>query len=388
MHIDSYVPVCVQLSKFVEAFDFAERSKSKAFIDLLTMSNIKPSLSREKKHKAKYPEKLLVDGKTLQPDKIQKLLRGVSSVVLVEYFLTRDKVFIFVLDKDELHVQTVNLSEKEIIQYLNNYQDEVMDYPNFRKFSKPATNKWLELSEYLINPISDYLTNSKMVYFVPYGNLHYLPLHALLLNKEPLIKSHPVAYSSSSSLLQFYRNKGTHSLKSCAVFGVGFSDEAKEIAKIYNVKPELDATMSKVLNNLNYDILHFSCHGSFNNKDPFSSGIELRDGNLTARQIFDLKLKCELVTLSACETGISENKPGDELIGLTRAFIYAGAPSLVVSLWNVSAFTTKELMEDFYINLKNGNQKVIALQKAQVKIMERYKLQFFWAPFILIGNWK
>ena len=182
------------------------------------------------------------------------------------------------------------MTHKDITQYLDNYQNEVMDYPNFRKSSKPTTNKWLNLSEYPIKPISDYLTNSKLVYFVPHGPLHYLPLHALLLNKKPLIKTHPVVYSSSSSLLQFYKNKGTHSLETCAIFGVEFFDEAKEVAKIYHTRPKLNVTINKVLRNLNNDILHFSCHGYFDTANPLLSGIILEDDVLTAEQIFDLKL--------------------------------------------------------------------------------------------------
>jgi CHAT domain-containing protein len=237
-------------------------------------------------------------------------------------------------------------------------------------------------------PLSDYLRNSKIVYFVPHGILHYSPLHALLLNKEPLIKTHPVAYSSSSSLLPFYKSKGTHTLKSCTVFGVEFFDEAQEVAKIFKVTPKLDVTTDDFLKNLRYDILHFSCHGYFDKRDPLSSGIILKDDVLRAEKIFELNLNSGLVTLSACETGISENKPGDELIGLTRAFIYAGVPSLVVSLWDVSAFTTQELMREFYTNLKNGDQKALALQNAQVTIMRKYKQPFFWVPFVLIGDWE
>lgn len=172
------------------------------------------------------------------------------------------------------------------------------------------------------------------------------------------------------------------------MFGVEFFDEAQEVAKIYKVNPKLDVTTSEILKNLGHDILHFSCHGYFDNKDPLSSGIVLKNDVLRAEKIFELNLDSELVTLSACETGISENKPGDELIGLTRAFIYAGVPSLIVSLWDVSAFTTKELMREFYTNLKNGDQKALALQKAQVTIMSKYKHPFFWAPFILIGDWE
>ena len=138
------------------------------------------------------------------------------------------------------------------------------------------------------------------------------------------------------------------------------------------------------------DIIHFSCHGSFDNIDPLSSGIELHDEVLKAREIFDMRLNTELVTLSACQTGLNKRSPGDELIGLTRAFLYAGAPSVVVSLWSVDAQSTHELMLEFYKQLKNGADKATALQKAQIKTIEKkkYAHSYYWAPFVLIGDWQ
>jgi CHAT domain-containing protein len=97
-----------------------------------------------------------------------------------------------------------------------------------------------------------------------------------------------------------------------------------------------------------------------------------------------------LVTLSACQTGINETKPGDELIGLTRALIYAGTSSVMVSLWSVDAASTKELMLHFYKLVKSGKDRATALQQAQINIMskEEYSHPYYWAPFILVGDWQ
>jgi CHAT domain-containing protein len=208
-----------------------------------------------------------------------------------------------------------------------------------------------------------------------------------------LIKKHPVAYSPSASLLQFSQKKGSGKLKTCASFGVDFKEEAKGVANLFNTKARNDkhATKDRVCENcIDKDIVHFSCHGHFDNLDSLSSGIELYDGILTAREIFDMRLKTELVTLSACQTGLNERRPGDELIGLTRAFLYAGAPSIIVSLWSVDVGSTQELMLEFYRLLKNGSDKATALQEAQKKIMEqdKYSHPYYWAPFVLIGDWK
>ena len=105
------------------------------------------------------------------------------------------------------------------------------------------------------------------------------------------------------------------------------------------------------------------------------------------------QLNTELVTLSACETGRNENKPGEELVGLTRSFLYAGAPSVLVSLWKIHSETTRDIMIDFYRQLKNEGSKIdlaTALQTAQKNIMQtkEHKHPYFWAPFVLVGDWE
>ena len=113
------------------------------------------------------------------------------------------------------------------------------------------------------------MSDADLIYFVPYGLLHYLPLHALELNGEPLIKNHPVVYSPSASLIQFYKRKGSGKLDSCASFGnckrtreVYIGQEAEEVADLFNSKPHIDATKSVVYENIDNDVLHFACHGA------------------------------------------------------------------------------------------------------------------------------
>ena len=111
------------------------------------------------------------------------------------------------------------------------------------------------------------------------------------------------------------------------------------------------------------------------------------DGILTAREIYNIRLNAQLVTLSACQTGINERTQGDELIGLTRSFIYAGASSVVVSLWPVNPISTKKLMLEFYAFLRNGKDKAVALQEAQKKLIDEYSHPYYWAPFTLVGHY-
>jgi CHAT domain-containing protein len=166
-----------------------------------------------------------------------------------------------------------------------------------------------------------------------------------------------------------------------------------------------------------YRFLHFAAHGLLNENKPQFSGLILslpqqedsrpktqdprptnpqsairnpqsEDGLLQVYEIFNLKLNAELVVLSACETGLGKEVKGEGLIGLTRAFLYAGTPSVAVSLWKVEDRSTAELMTRFYRHLKDGRTKAEALRQAQLELIDdgRYAHPYYWAPFVLVGE--
>lgn len=148
-----------------------------------------------------------------------------------------------------------------------------------------------------------------------------------------------------------------------------------------------------------YRILHVATHGLLNTERPQFSGVVLSlvgnregDGFLRTDEIFNLKLGAPLVMLSACETGLGKEKRGEGVLGLTRAFMYAGAPTVGVSLWSVSDASTAALMSDFYRRYL-GKQPVTsaaALRAAQQKMIadKIYSAPFYWAPFVLVGDWQ
>lgn len=130
-----------------------------------------------------------------------------------------------------------------------------------------------------------------------------------------------------------------------------------------------------------------ACHGQFRPDNPLFSALRLGDSWFTVRDAYALDLRCDLVTLSACETGISAVAPGDELIGLARGFFGAGAPSLLVSLWTVDDESTALLMAHFYARLRAGERPAAALRAAQHYLMQEYPHPYFWAPFMVLGRW-
>jgi CHAT domain-containing protein len=149
-----------------------------------------------------------------------------------------------------------------------------------------------------------------------------------------------------------------------------------------------------------YRYIHFATHGLLNSVHPELSGLvfslvnergEPQEGFLLAHEIFNLKLPAEVVVLGACETGIGTEIKGEGLISLTRGFMYAGAPRVVVSLWGVSDQGTTELMVRFYQGmLKQGMPPAAALRSAQLSLMneKRWVSPYYWAPFILQGEWR
>jgi CHAT domain-containing protein len=149
-----------------------------------------------------------------------------------------------------------------------------------------------------------------------------------------------------------------------------------------------------------YRIVHFATHGLLNSQHPELSGVVLslldeqaqpQDGFLRAHEIYNLNLPAELVVLSGCKTGLGKEIKGEGLVGLTRGFMYAGAARVVVSLWDVNDVATAELMKRFYQKmLAEGQRPAAALRAAQVAMWKekRWQAPYYWAAFVLQGEWR
>jgi CHAT domain-containing protein len=149
-----------------------------------------------------------------------------------------------------------------------------------------------------------------------------------------------------------------------------------------------------------YRIVHFATHGLLDSAHPELSGLALslvdengqaQDGYLRLNEIYNLKLNADLVVLSACQTGLGKEVKGEGLIGLTRGFMYAGAPRIVASLWQVNDAATAELMKRFYRGmLKEKLRPAAALRQAQLELMKKpaWRAPYYWGAFVLQGEWK
>jgi CHAT domain-containing protein len=181
-------------------------------------------------------------------------------------------------------------------------------------------------------------------------------------------------------------------------------EEVKNIAALYPRKaskvyvgPAATEASVKRENLDHFNCLHFATHGLIDEEVPARSGVVLslvgekeEDGILQMNEIFNLDLSAELVVLSACQTGLGKLVKGEGMIGLTRAFMYAGASSVVVSLWNVRDSSTAEFMKSFYRHLRVRKDKAEALRQAKLDMIRSdipaYRFPYFWAPFVVIGQ--
>jgi CHAT domain-containing protein len=132
--------------------------------------------------------------------------------------------------------------------------------------------------------------------------------------------------------------------------------------------------------------VHIATHGYFRQDDPMFSGIRLGDGILSLYDLYQLKLPAELITLSGCATGLSVVADGDELLGLVRGLIYAGAQSTLLTLWDVQDYSTAQFMTAFYGHLATCADKASALRQAALDLRKAYPHPYYWAPFVLQGK--
>jgi CHAT domain-containing protein/tetratricopeptide (TPR) repeat protein len=267
------------------------------------------------------------------------------------------------------------------------------------------------LYDVLLKPVEEALESCDHLTIVPYGLLHYLPFHCLFDGVQFVVERINVSYLPAAALHDICRKrgkeirlKGIH-LQNSLVMGLSDNgrlafarQEAEAVAKLLGAPCALNEAATKSLLvevGAHSPIVHIAAHGMFRLDAPNFSHIQLADNKLDAIDVFNLDLSsCSLLTLSACETGRAIVKGVDEVIGLGRGFLYAGAASLLPTLWKVDDASSAELMEMFYQALLSDLPKAAALGGAQRAFLARsrtsirpYRVHpYFWAGFQLIGD--
>ena len=389
--------VRIALQKYPEALEAAEQGRARAFVALLSAK-----LNSDRIQQYTEPK--------VTAQQLQQIARE-QKITIVSYSLIIPKVigaaspsrgnsqlYVWVISPDgEINFRTLDLqtweiangkSLTEIIQKLQ----ERLSSPTGRyrganpRAAMPEIDDSPEelrlLYQLLIKPIEPFLPKdaAAKVVFVPHDALFLVPFAALRdSSKKYLIEKHTISYSPSIQLLEATeklrdRPKGTGYLiignPKNSLANLGNAEiEANAIAQLLNTTAIIgkDATKAQVLNKIsNSKIIHFAAHGKFDDQNGLNGAIVFaNDIALTAENILELNLKANLVVLSACNTAKGKIT-GDGVIGLSRAFVLAGTPSVVVSLWSVPDAPTGKLMVEFYRNIQDGNDYAKSLRQAML----------------------
>jgi CHAT domain-containing protein len=235
---------------------------------------------------------------------------------------------------------------------------------------------------------------------IPHGLLHQVPFQALHNGESYLLERYSISYAPSATAWALCQKRSARHQGNALVLGVADASlpaveaEVKAVARQlqeaeYAVDLRLNerATLTTLPTSVSIcHILHIACHGLFRADNPMFSALKLHDGWFTATDAMQLDLTGALVTLSACESGRSRVVIGDEIVGLIRAFLGAGAATLVVSQWLVQDEAAALLMATWYEQLKASSDKAAALRAAQLATKAHYPHPYYWAPFILVGQ--
>jgi CHAT domain-containing protein len=262
------------------------------------------------------------------------------------------------------------------------------------------------LHEQVWAPLAPLLGGIQRVIVSPHRELHYLPFAALHDGQQWLVQRCEVQLAPSAAIWLGHRQRQHNAAKPpppagwrLAALGVGGDTLPHVRAEVNAVAAAFTAQGGQAVVHLDdqatqdalraalptTDVLHLACHGQFRADSPYFSALHLADGPLTLRDAASLPLQAQLVTLSACETGLSKVAPGDELLGLLRGFLVAGAPTVLSTLWTVDDAHTATLMGQFYRHLLAGQRPAAALRLAQCTLIDEAPHPYHWAAFSIHG---
>lgn len=430
------IGILVAQGKLAEAFDYVERSKSRALVDMLSVKKgfsiegVNAERARGLLQKidtidlsapvgdgATDPNAAGVRNLVVARNELRTAAPEFSSLVtvssvpleelksllgedeqLLEYYYQGSELYAFVFGRNGL--QALKLEGAGLADDVGKLRDAIEERESSR-WQAPAKRLYARLWK----PVAG-LLSTKNVVVVGHGALHYLPFAALQDGDGNfIIDRHGLRHLPSAGVLKYLRRPWQDKAMQLLILGnpdlgdanldLKFAeDEAKAIAGLFPGsrllvrKDASENSFRKVA--AGFPRLHFATHGKFHPEDPLGSGLYLamtadNDGILTAGELYSMSLDTDLVTLSACETGLGKIASGDDVVGLTRGFLYAGSRSIVASLWSVDDHATSTLMQAFYGNLASMNKRD-ALRQAQIKARQAFPHPFFWAAFQIVGR--
>lgn len=393
----------------------------------------------------KFPEyhQLKYNDPTVALGDIQKLLN--KETLLLEYFVRDTVVYIFAVDQEGLNIYSQILNQKQLNKSISQLRNSLTAYDQMKSSSRGGYTNFIEegwqLYQWLLEPILKDKKGIKQLLIIPDAQLGYIPFEVLLTEKVEgegsyadlpyLLKDYKLSYNYAASLMKENKKKqstvNSKILGIAASYGEGTSQgvtRSPHLRNLRKVLSPLPAAEKEVLalaqafegsflsgndgteaffkaNAKDYGIIHLAMHGLLNTQQPILSslaftenGDSLEDNFLQAYEIAQMDLsQTQMVVLSACETGYGRLQNGEGVMSLARSFMYAGVPSLVVSLWQVNDASTAIIMKKFYKNLAKGEDKAEALRNAKLGYIQDTEKSndlaahpAFWAAFVMLGD--
>jgi len=422
----------VELAKPEAARDQAKIAAARAKLNA-AQANYLSAVENIKRANPSYASLVAVNPTDLV--KVRKSLP--EKTLLLEYFPTDNELYIFVVTRDaEPAIRTVAIKRQDLAQLVIKYRESLDSASEPAVLARSARGElWkddgtaefktniatikaatLRLYDLLLAPAQAEVDRAETVILVPAAELYYLPIHALGRATTDgsinfLIEQKRFAYLASADLLNAVaavsKTNGAQTARPLLALGnpdgslPAATEEVTTLGKLFqnsSVVTGKDATVAFVAQSTaGTSYIHFATHGFINSMDPKESFLLLAGdpGRLSVKDIVEdnFKLSFEgtrLVTLSACETNLGGFDPSAVYSSLSRAFAKAGAPTVIASLWTVNDVSTKQTMQEFYKELSAGQSKAESLRRAQLAVMHdpRFAHPYFWAPFVVLGDWR
>lgn len=337
---------------------------------------------------------------TIQPvnnDDIRRLLD--KNTTLFSYYVSDKILFIWAVNKDRVHLEKIKISREDVhktvaafnvaISSRNRRQVEAISQKVYETFLKPVIP----------------FVSGDWIGFIPHGPLHYLPFAAMNYRGQYLVDVFSVFYLPWAGILKYEMKKRPLAGEKILAFGnpdlgnrqMDMPLTEAEVSGIRKIFPQTkiflraEATENKAVEMLDdYDIVHFAVRGFLNGDLPMNSGLQMSsggygDGWLTAAEIFKLKFRGRAIVMSNCRIAPGLFSNGMEVVLINRAFLYAGSPSVIATLWPVEDKAVAVFMEILYKNLKANKTVADSLRKTQAEMINRGYAPHHWAAFILTG---
>ncbi|MBA4366033.1 MAG: hypothetical protein C0403_00135 [Desulfobacterium sp.] len=347
---------------------------------------------------------------SVTPLKADHLMEYIDpGTALLSYYVLEDEIFCWLIQKkdDQTHTPSpmllfrLPINKKKMGEDILEYRRVIQNLEPFETLSKALYSLLIE------QPISR-LNGIKNLGIIPHGPLHYLSFATLFNGKNYLIDDYSLFYLPSASVWKYTKER-RQPKKNVNVLAIGNPDlgdpvldlpfSEYEVGSIQWSFPNITVLTKETAseewvakNTGKFGIIHLASHGEFDPINPLFSAIKLSrskqfDGNLEASEIFGLQINADMVVLSACQSGLGKVTGGDDVIGLNRAFFYAGTHTVVSSLWRVSDVSTALLIKTFYRRYTTYN-KADSLRYSALHVRNRYPHPGYWGAFTLVGDYE